>query len=305
MLRWYFLLLPLCLLLRDQPPCTLESSGLEESDAIRIEPKQTTFNEKDQLRQDLLAGMTFAPHQPFPGSIPWGPLHEIGTKGVDFLINYHPTLFLEMCLERYKREVKGYSTRFIKRERINGKLEPMEKLEVLCREEPFGVYMNWLEGARLAQKVLYVKGENNNKLLARGAGLLAWGPVFQKDVDSDEAKKTGRYTIDQFGIFLGTQRTLAAMRKAQERGALHVTYDGIWEVPEFGGRECYKFTRTPYEPVEEEGVNELTIYIDRENWLQVGSVLRDTQGKLIAEYYFRDLKINPEFKADQFTRAAL
>jgi hypothetical protein len=308
MVRWLFLLLPLCLMLQDRPITCAEPLGGGDAEAVQVCPKEVVFEHEELLRGELVASLALATPQPFPGSIPWAPMHEIGTKGlypVDFLMHYHPPLFLEMCLERYKREVRGYSTKFIKRERIGGKLEPLEKLEVHCREQPFSVYMNWLEGAKLAQKVLYVEGENNGKLLARGKGLLAGLGVFAKDVDSAEAKKTGRYTIDQFGPYLGTKRTVAAMHNAEMRGALHVAYQGLYKVPELGDRICHKFVRSPYQPLEEEGVNELTIYIDQENWMQVGSVLRDVHGNLIAEYFFRDLKINPEFKQDQFTRAAL
>ena len=49
----------------------------------------------------------------------------------------------------------------------------------------------------------------------------------------------------------------------------------------------------------------MTIYIDKETWLQVGTVLKGDGGKLVGEYFFRDLKLNPEFKPDQFLRAAL
>jgi outer membrane lipoprotein-sorting protein len=39
--------------------------------------------------------------------------------------------------------------------------------------------------------------------------------------------------------------------------------------------------------------------------LQVGSVLLDSKGQVIAEYFFRDIEINPTFDKDQFTRKAL
>jgi hypothetical protein len=305
MIRWFLLLLPVCLILQDRPNCVDEPSGSGESQPIQV-IESTVFEGTDLMRQELLASMALAPPQAFPGSIPWEPMFAIGTKGlypVDFLIHYHPAHFLEMCLERYKREVTGYSATFRKRERVGGKLGPMEKLEVHFREQPFSVYMKWVEGAGMAQKVLYVAGENKGKLLARAT--LTFLGVFEKDVDGAEAKKTGRYTIDQFGIYLGTKRTLAAMRKAEARGQLHVAYHGIFKVAELGDRLCYKFVRTPYVPPEEEGVYEYTLYIDKENWLQVGSVLRDVNGNVIAEYYFRDLVVNPSFKKDQFTRNAL
>jgi hypothetical protein len=129
--------------------------------------------------------------------------------------------------------------------------------------------------------------------------------VVTRDVDGEDARKSGRYFINQFGMKIGAQRTLKHMLEAKERDKLQVDYLGITEVPELGDRPCYTFVRSKYEPPEEDGVAELTIYIDLETWLQVGSVLRDTKGDLIAEYFFRDIKLNPQFAADQFTRKKL
>jgi outer membrane lipoprotein-sorting protein len=104
---------------------------------------------------------------------------------------------------------------------------------------------------------------------------------------------------------LGTERTLDAMLKAEKKGMLHVQYKGVVQVPQLENRECYMFIRTPYDEKEDEGIYEYTYYIDKENWLQVGSVLKDAEGKLIGSYFFSHFKINPEFKKDQFTKAGM
>ncbi len=316
MIRWFVIfavvLLPLCLILRDQCAQHGELRGPQDSEVTRVAPKTLIFHGTDLMRQNLLAGMAFVTPQGFPGTVPWGPMHEIGKNDLyplDYLLHYHPVEFLKMCLERYEREIEGYSLDFYKRERIKGKLQDLERLEVHFREKPFSVYMKWLDGARLAGSALYVEGENKNKLLARGKGALGIFGVQERYVDGADAKNSGRYTIAQFGVYLGTKRTMASMLRAQERGALFVEYHGEFKVPELRYKDhdpiCYKFVRKPYDPPEEEGVNELTIYIDKETWLQVGSVIRDTKGDVLAEYFFRNIQINPEFKKDQFTRAGL
>lgn len=231
---------------------------------------------------------------------------EIGkddTTSAEYLCQNRPLVFLESCLEHYKQNVRGYSCTFRKIERIKGIQRPLEKIEVQFREEPFSVYFNWMEGAGLACKVLYVRGENNNKLL--GLPILKFLGVKERDVDGTEAKSTGRYTIDQFGIYLGAQRTLESMRRAEQHGGLHLEYKGMVSVPQLGDRMCHTFVRRPYDPVEEEGVNELTIFIDPENKMQVGSILKDVEGNLIAEYFFIDIKLNPDYAENQFTRAVL
>jgi len=220
-----------------------------------------------------------------------------------------PVRFLQLCIAHYQREVTGYRCMMYKRERIKGKLKDLEVVRCHFKETPFSLHMNWEKGAGLAKKVLYVAGENNGNLVAR-PGIPALlperlRPLQERDPEGEDAKNSGRYTVKQFGIYLGTDRTVKAMLRAAERGKLFVQYYGVVTVPQLGGRMCYKLVRKPYEPPEEEGVNELTIYIDVETLLQTGSELRDSNGSLLAEYYFRDVELNPRFDEKQFIRAAL
>jgi hypothetical protein len=216
-----------------------------------------------------------------------------------------PIAFLEACIRRYDREVKGYTTTLRKQERIDGKLERSEVIEVSFRESPFSVLMKWKEGARRAAAVLYVKGENRDQMLVRPAGLLSVAGIVVRDANGSDAKKAGRYPLPEFGIKIGMQRALASWKKADKDHALHVEYLGVERLKEAGGRPCWVVKRTRYAQAEEDGVRELTIYIDKENWLQIGSIIKGEDGKFIAEYFFRDVKINPDFKADVFTRDAL
>ena len=259
-------------------------------------------------RQELLAGLAACPAHGAPAALPWYPLFQIGTEKLfplENLLANDPTLFFEMALRRYDQEIHGYKLIFNKRERMAGKMKDAEKVEVHFREQPFSVHMNWLvKGGSAASKVLYVEGENDNQMRCRPNGLVGFLLVSRK-LDSPDSKGSGRYTIDQFGFKRSTQRTLGSMRDAQARGALFIKYAGMVKLKEVGDRPCYKFIRSPYSPPEEEGVNELTLYFDVENWLQVGSVLRNSKGELLAEYYFRDVQLNPRFDNKQFKDSSL
>ena len=48
-----------------------------------------------------------------------------------------------------------------------------------------------------------------------------------------------------------------------------------------------------------------TVWIDAETWLQVGIRSTNAEGGVIGEYYFRDIRLNPQFNPKQFTRDAL
>jgi hypothetical protein len=215
--------------------------------------------------------------------------------------------FLEMCIERYDKQVEGYSCIMEKRERVDGKLQNREIVEACFREHPYSVFMHWTEGAPRADRVLYVKGENNDKMLARPKGAIARaiaGDVVKRDVDGPEAKRSGRYNLLQFGMKNAMTRTLAAWQAARQHGQLSIEYRGVNELREVGGRPCYTLARAG-ESATESGVAASTIYIDRDTWLQVGSVLTGKDGQLVGQYFFRDIHINPTFNVEQFKPAAL
>lgn len=294
---------------RTPPPCPgCASDELHEKVLVPADPDPLSGDEL--LRQELLATLASLPGPGYPAALPWIPLYQVGVRDVvplENLLHNQPVAFLESCLERYRHEVQGYSLTFLKRERIGGKLHPAvggyEVTRVHFREHPFSVHMTWLEHPRLASKVLFVEGENGGKMLARSSGRFLSALVVTRDVDGPDARQSARYTVNEFGFYLAMRRSVDAMRAAQARGALHVAYHGLVSLPEVGDRPCDKFVRTPYEPPEEDGVNELTLYVDRETGLQVGSVLRDVEGCLIGEYFFRDITLNPTFPPDQFRRA--
>jgi hypothetical protein len=208
-----------------------------------------------------------------------------------------PCGFLRDCLLRYRKEVQGYQATLEKQERLNGKLGPIETLYVAFREQPFSVLLAWKSPpAGMADKVLYVEGENGGKALARGK-LLHF--VHHRDPYGSDAKDTSRVFLPEFGIAKGTERTFDAWDKAREHGTLKVEYLGIRQVQEAGNVPCYILRRT-CNPPEEDGVVTVEVSIDTTNWLQVGNVLKAAGDELIASYYFRDIVLNPAFAPNQF-----
>jgi hypothetical protein len=224
---------------------------------------------------------------------------------MECLARTDPIAFLENCLRRYNREVQGYRVTLEKQERVDGVFLPREVLEADFREHPFSVLLRWDKGKGRAERVLYVRGENDDKMLVLPSGLARLVGILRRDPNGPEARKAGRYPITEFGIKVGTERTLAAWVKARREHALHVAYLGERPVPEAGDRTCYVLRRTRYLRPEEGGVTEATLYIDKETWLQVGSVLRGAGGELIGTYYFRNIQLNPNFPPGTFSAAAL
>jgi hypothetical protein len=219
-----------------------------------------------------------------------------------------PVLFLVACLRRYNREIHGYSGVLVKQERIKDKLRDTEVIDFWFQEqEPYSVLMKWQSGSKAlrdANATLYVHKQNNNKVLIVPNIFKKMGKYVERDPDSDEVKSASRYGIREFGIGQGTERTWLAWKAAKEKGILFVEYEGVKTIPELDNLPCYVLKRT-CKPVEEDGISTVEIMVDTKTWLQLGSVLRNEQGELIGRYSFTQLKINPEFAADQFSKDAV
>jgi hypothetical protein len=277
----------------EAPPAAAVSA--EPDRVVSLRPEWLTV-----LASDAGAGL--------PAGLPWAGLARLGQgdgDAADPLPNPDPVAFLELCLDHYDRAVKSYTVVLSKQERVAGNLKAHELVDVAFKGAPFSVFMKWRAGVGKAQTALYVDGENNNQMLVLPAGLLKYLGVVELELNDPDVKDSGRYTINEFGLRKAAQRVLDGWRKARARGALDVKYEGVYRVGEAGGRACYKLHRTHYDRPEEDGITDLVIYVDTETLLQVGIVVRGPGERLIGEYYFRDLVLNPEIPATQFQRDAL
>jgi len=297
--------LPLCLIfqgqgvLREVSPADFGAADV----AVKVErPKPITLSERDQICHDLVGSLGLMPSAGVPAGMPWYAFYQIGKKDLFPLENiliYQPSLFFQMCLDRYDQDIQGYTCLFCKQERVKGKLLKAEKILVDFREKPFSVRFEWKEGKGLASKVLYVDGENEGNMLVRAFLIL------RKDPEGDQAMASSRFSIKKYGVRHGLQSTVNSVTKAEAAGRLHLKYDGQFKVDKLGGRICYRFTRAPYDPPEEDGIVKYTFYIDKETWLHIGSELRDVNDEVIADYFFRDLQPNPTYGPNQFTEKGL
>jgi hypothetical protein len=255
--------------------------------------------------------------RPRPGDLPPPPIllrtsHKVSdcqsrpdTAEMERLARAEPIAFLQQCLRRYDEEVQSYRATLHKHERVAGKLLKPEVIDVAFREKPFSVRMDWREGMGAAQRTLYVEGQNDGQLLALPAGrFVSLIGVVRRDPNGVEAKKSSRMPISNFGIRLGTVSTLAAWRAARQRGDLVVIFRGTRAVRRAGGRTCWVLERVGYTAPEDDGITGATFYFDTETWLQVGTHLTGSDG-LIAEYWFRDVRLEPDLPADTFTAAGL
>jgi len=158
------------------------------------------------------------------------------------------------------------------------------------------------------------------------AGRLTGGPLSEPmDPNIPLAKDLSRYCIRDAGLYRAMLRTHEAWQTRQAAGELKIEYLGK-KTPEKIGRACYVIKRicprteldsfevggtATNDPkvVATEGFTEVTIYVDVERWLQVGTELYRTEPDgtrvLVGTYYFRDVQLNPAIPPDTFTITGL
>lgn len=281
------------------------------------------------------------PAPPFvPDTVPQHPTGDLPPPPADRfaeLAATDPVAMLDAGLSKYQREVKGFSAVLVKRERVGGKLHPPEKVRLAVWGDVPGpdgktaahVRMIWDEGAKgdgmgfLEKKVkgtLYVEPAARAQMTVHRPGALLELPVGIKDA---KARASSRYCITDAGLYRGMLRTYAAWKARKEAGELDTAYLGKRPVAEVGGRECYVVKRTcktaevdsfaldekaptDAKVLAQDGFTEVTVMIDAERWVQVGTVIRRADGELVGEYYFRDVELRTEpFPPDTFTAEAL
>ena len=76
------------------------------------------------------------------------------------------------------QNVRDYTGVMIKREQVQGRLQPENVISMRVRNQPFSVYMRWLSPKQsTGQEVCFVQGRNDNKMRVRSPGV---GTVYSR-----------------------------------------------------------------------------------------------------------------------------
>ena len=230
---------------------------------------------------------------------------ELAAVPFDEWIQTKPIEAIEAGILRHRQNVVGYTCVMAKQERIDGKLKPPEVVNCWYRAEPRAVMMEWASGQVQADASLWVPGENGGKILVRPASRLklkalnVFGNWYAaRSPDDPEVREASRYAVSQFGLGAGMERTYAAWNNANEAGTLHFQYKGLAPCADLDGKPVHTLVRD-VDPPEEDGLTKIILRFDPDTWLQVGSELYAGEA-LLGRYYFRDIKLNPEFEPVRF-----
>jgi hypothetical protein len=127
-----------------------------------------------------------------------------------------PLRLLSEAYQAYQK-VNDYTCTLVKQERVKGRLQEQNVIQMKFRQQPFSVYMRWLAPKSFAgQEVCFVAGRNNNMMRVRSAGVLGGFGFMSIAVNDPRALEHSRHRITEAGIYnliVQTYKDWASLRQ--------------------------------------------------------------------------------------------
>ncbi|MFH1299473.1 MAG: DUF1571 domain-containing protein [Planctomycetota bacterium] len=213
---------------------------------------------------------------------------------------------------RYLDSIPDYTATFSKQEFVGGALSDNQVINLKCRHKPFSVYMKWVVGDK-GQELLYVDGENEEKMLVKMGGLKGrLVPTLKLDPYGSLAMQESRYPITKAGI-KALAETIIDYRKKDLDENLN-TECVMLPNQKYDGKDCYCFIAHFANAKESSTYRKSVIYIDEKTCLPIfvrgfgwpqGDLASSSpeeldEQTLIESYSFTDINMKSELATSEF-----
>ncbi|MBX9680769.1 MAG: DUF1571 domain-containing protein [Gemmataceae bacterium] len=162
--------------------------------------------------------------------------------------------------------VKDYSCTLVSRENVAGKLQDENIIQAKFRVQPNSVAMRWLAPAKSAgQEVVWIQGQNNNKMKVHSRGLLKVAGWVSIDPRDPRATEHSRHTITEAGLGNTIDESLRQWDRERQTGKTQVR---IAEYT-FDSRRCWRMELIRTEQRPEFYAYRTVVYLDKESKLPI------------------------------------
>lgn len=214
--------------------------------------------------------------------------------------------------------VRDFTCILVKRERINGRLRDHEYIATKLRRrlvvdgkvvEPYSVYTQFLAPRKLrGRKVIYVEGQNENKMLVRNGGQRFNYVTLKISLDSEAAKRESHYPITELGLSNVAARLAEQVRDDIAADPLgENTTVAFFRGAKIDDRSCTHIRVTHPEQSSEYDFHIANVYVDEELKVPIrveGYGWPEEEGDepiLLEEYTYTKLKLNVGLDDDDFS----
>lgn len=166
----------------------------------------------------------------------------------------------EHWLQLFRRTVDGlgiYRVTLEKAERVDGEVLPPQTLELLVREKPQAIYVEFVKGPAKGRRILYNSELRKDELRVKEAGILGFAGALWLSLDSGMTRKDSNHPVNMLGFGPMVALLEKEIATARPFGGLRRTSagfeNGLWcsryEAPP-GAKGLYaKWTRICGDPV--------------------------------------------------------
>ena len=216
---------------------------------------------------------------------------------------------LEFCLSEFRKsDYPSYTYRFIKQEKIGGKLGKAQHIDVKFAPKPFSIAMKWVQNAALGDALVYVEGKHidgdgRSQMVVRPKSKLLrklTGGSVKRLPDGPDAMKNSLRPCTMFGFENGLKSLLGVYKLARQRGHNDERFGGFTKVD---GRDCIVLER--YLPQREDYPAKKTLTcIDIEYLVPLRVYGEGWDGKQNCNYEYHKVAFNAGLQAGDFTPQA-
>ena len=196
--------------------------------------------------------------------------------------------------------VQSYTARFVRQEVVDGALRPREEA-LLKFQRPGSIYLRWTAGRPAGREILFVPGQNGDRMLVREPGLFASLATIVMAPDSPRVLEESRHPVTDIGIGRLIGLILDNARRAAAAGDLVVRDLGASAGPEGPGRGVEMVL--PAQADKGYYCRRLAVVIGESSGLPLRAVIYDWADRMVAEYGYLDLKLDPPIGARDFDAA--
>jgi hypothetical protein len=202
------------------------------------------------------------------------------------------------------QSVRDYTATLVKRESMNGSLGEREFMKVKIRNErvvdgkevPFSIYMRFLKPKAVSgREVIWVKGQNEGKLLAHESGIITGFKTFHLEPDGWLAMQNNRHPIYEAGLENLVLKLIEKAERDRSAGECQVEYR---KGAKINGRACTMISVTHKERKAPYDFHNAQVFIDDELNIPIRYVAYDwpaaegEEAPIIEEYTYVEVKLN-------------
>lgn len=205
-------------------------------------------------------------------------------------------VLLEMGIRRYD-SIKDYTCILLKQEKVGGKMQGVETIELKYRVKPFGIYAKWIDGPFKDREALYNSVTAAKSLRVREGGALGVMPVTVP-VDSAIAKRGTNHLITEIGLgyLLGMIRK--DYQPASQAGDITRKDVGIQQID---GVNVYVMESSLRKnPSNAYYCHRIKHYIDYLNSIEIKAEMYDWNDQIMESFTYTKLRLNVGLKDSDF-----